>query len=86
MSTPVYYNKGDKETIEKLEYVATRLGEEGISGRCICNVVMALKYFDRTGLKEGESFFDDLEKCVDYIFRLLMSEWPKRGEDVGIAD
>lgn len=65
-----HYKQGGIETADKIEAVTEILGNSSmISGAKISDVAHALKYFDRTGLKDDADF--DEYKCADWLHRLI---------------
>lgn len=65
-----HYKQGGMHTAEKIERVCNVLKTSSeISGAKIADVAHALKYFDRTGLKDAAD--DDEYKCADWLHRLI---------------
>lgn len=75
-----HYKQGGMQTAEKIEYVCNVLRtSDYISGAKIADVAHALKYFDRTGLKDDAD--EDLYKCADWLHRLITGKFLNEVED-----
>lgn len=69
-----HYKKGGMQTAEKIEYVCNVLRtSDYISGAKIADVAHALKYFDRTGLKDDAD--KDIYKTADWLHRLITGKF-----------
>lgn len=75
--TPEHY-QGERETIEKQEEIAYLLSGR-VSAAALGNIWTAIKYVDRMGRKEGNSFEEDAYKAADYICRAVTGEWLEPG-------
>ena len=65
-----HYKQGWMHTAEKIERVCNVLKTSSeISGAKIADVAHALKYFDRTGLKDDAD--KDIYKTADWLHRLI---------------
>lgn len=69
-----HYKHGSIETADKIEYVCNVLRtSDYISGAKIADVAHALKYFDRTGLKDDAD--KDIYKTADWLHRLITGKF-----------
>lgn len=65
-----HYKQGGMHTAEKIERFCNVLKTSSeISGAKIADVAHALKYFDRTGLKDDAD--KDIYKTADWLHRLI---------------
>lgn len=69
-----HYKQGGMQTADKIEYVCNVLRtSDYISGAKIVDVAHALKYFDRTGLKDDAD--KDIYKTADWLHRLITGKF-----------
>lgn len=69
-----HYKQGGMQTADKIEYVCNVLRtSDYISGAKIADVAHALKYFDRTGLKDDAD--KDIYKTADWLHRLITGKF-----------
>lgn len=69
-----HYKQGGMHTAEKIERVCNVLKTSSeISGAKIADVAHALKYFDRTGLKDAAD--KDIYKTADWLHRLITGKF-----------
>lgn len=69
-----HYKQGGMQTAEKIECVCNVLRiSDYISGAKIADVAHALKYFDRTGLKDDAD--KDIYKTADWLHRLITGKF-----------
>lgn len=69
-----HYKQGGMQTADKIEYVCNVLRtSDYISGAKIADVAHALKYFDRTGLKDDAD--KDIYKTADWLHRLITEKF-----------
>lgn len=69
-----HYKQGWMQTADKIEYVCNVLRtSDYISGAKIADVAHALKYFDRTGLKDDAD--KDIYKTADWLHRLITGKF-----------
>lgn len=69
-----HYKQGGMQTAEKIERVCNVLRtSDYISGAKIADVAHALKYFDRTGLKDDAD--KDIYKTADWLHRLITGKF-----------
>lgn len=69
-----HYKHGGMQTADKIEYVCNVLRtSDYISGAKIADVAHALKYFDRTGLKDDAD--KDIYKTADWLHRLITGKF-----------
>lgn len=69
-----HYKQGGMQTADKIEYVCNVLRtSDYISGTKIADVAHALKYFDRTGLKDDAD--KDIYKTADWLHRLITGKF-----------
>ena len=70
------YYGGEFETIKYMEYIQTRLIENGVEPKRALCVVLALKYLSaRLGAKADSPVELDLQKAENYIHRARTGEW-----------
>lgn len=75
-----HYKQGGMQTAEKIEYACNVLRtSDYISGAKIADVAHALKYFDRTGLKDDAD--KDIYKTADWLHRLITGKFLNEVED-----
>ena len=67
-----HYDSCGVETIEIIESVVTR---EKLPRKAAYNVGNAIKYLLRAGLKDGESWEDDVAKAENYLHRARTGVW-----------
>lgn len=72
--TPGHYQ--GKRTIDKQEYAIARLAGMGVTKESSFCAATAIKYLDRAGTKKSESFHDDMDKAINYIYRSMNDRWP----------
>lgn len=69
-----HYKQGGMQTADKIECVCNVLRtSDYISGAKIADVAHALKYFDRTGLKDDAD--KDIYKTADWLHRLITGKF-----------
>lgn len=69
-----HYKQGGMQTADKIEKVCNVLRtSDYISGAKIADVAHALKYFDRTGLKDDAD--KDIYKTADWLHRLITGKF-----------
>jgi len=67
-----HYDKSGIEAIKLIESVVSREKLPRKAAYCVGN---AIKYLLRAGLKEGESWEDDVAKAENYLHRSRTGEW-----------
>lgn len=67
-----HYDKCGCETIVIIENVVNR---ENIPRKAAYNIGNAIKYLLRLGLKQGESWEEDVAKAENYLHRARTGEW-----------
>ena len=70
-----HYAIKDIEPIDVREETVDRLIRAGVDPIKASNVVDALKYILRAGLKENEDVNKDLSKAHNYMHRYFYGEW-----------
>lgn len=73
-SNSLHYRDG-METVVHQEQICKLLEEAGIPSDKIHFIATAIKYAERAGKKEGESFEKDCYKEADYLCRALTGQW-----------
>lgn len=69
-----HYKQGGMQTADKIEAVTELLGKSDmVGGAHISDVAHALKYFDRTGLKDDAD--KDIYKTADWLHRLITGQF-----------